>query len=143
MAEEELVHIRRGALLHDMGKLGIPDSILQKADNLTAAEWEIMHKHPQFAYDMLDPIEYLRGALDIPYCHHEKWDGTGYPRGLKQEEIPVAARLFAVVDVWDALTSDRPYRPAWRKEDALNYIREQSGKYFDPQIVELFFEVIG
>ena len=143
MSEDQLVQIRRGALLHDMGKLGIPDSILQKADNLTEEEWKIMRKHPQFAYDMLDPIEYLRGALEIPYCHHEKWDGSGYPRGLKQEEIPVAARLFAVVDVWDALTSDRPYRPAWKKEDALNYIREQSGKYFDPQIVDLFFKVIG
>ena len=143
MSEDQLVQIRRGALLHDMGKLGIPDSILQKADNLTEEEWKIMRKHPQFAYDMLDPIEYLRGALEIPYCHHEKWDGSGYPRGLKQVEIPVAARLFAVVDVWDALTSDRPYRPAWKKEDALNYIREQSGKYFDPQIVDLFFKVIG
>lgn len=143
MSEEELVHVRRGALLHDMGKLGIPDSILQKADALNEEEWEFMRKHPQFAYDMLHPIEYLQPAVEIPYCHHEKWDGTGYPRGLKHEEIPIAARLFAVVDVWDALTSDRPYRSAWKKEDALNYIREQSGKYFDPQVVDLFFKVIG
>lgn len=142
MSDEELVHVRRGALLHDMGKLGIPDSILQKTDTLNEGEWEIMHKHPQFAYDMLDSIEYLRSALDIPYCHHEKWDGTGYPRGLKGEQIPIAARLFTIVDVWDALTSDRPYRSAWKKEEALAYIREQSGKHFDPQVVKLFFKVI-
>lgn len=141
--KEELIHIRRGALLHDMGKIGIPDAILHKPDKLTAEEWEIMRKHPQLAYDMLYPIEYLRPALDIPYCHHEKWDGSGYPRRLKQDEIPLAARLFAVVDVWDALTSNRPYRPAWNKEDALEYIREQSGKHFDPQVVELFFKVIN
>lgn len=141
--KEELVHIRRGALLHDMGKIGIPDAILHKPDKLTAEEWEIMRKHPQLAYDMLYPIEYLRPALDIPYCHHEKWDGSGYPRRLKQDEIPLAARLFAVVDVWDALTSNRPYRPAWNKEDALEYIRKQSGKHFDPQVVELFFKVIN
>jgi putative two-component system response regulator len=142
MSDEELVHVRRGALLHDMGKLGIPDSVLQKQDKLNEKELEVMRKHPQFAYDLLNPIEYLRGALDIPFCHHEKWDGTGYPGGLKGEEIPVAARLFAVVDVWDALTSDRPYRSAWKKADALNHIREQAGKHFDPQVVELFFKVI-
>jgi putative two-component system response regulator len=101
-----------------------------------------MHQHPQVAYNMLHPIEYLRPALDIPYCHHEKWDGSGYPRGLKGDEIPVAARLFAVVDVWDALTSDRPYRRAWTNENALAYVKEQSGKHFDPQIVDLFFRVI-
>ena len=101
-----------------------------------------MRRHPQLAYDMLYPIEYLRPALDIPYCHHEKWDGTGYPRRLKGEEIPLAARLFAVVDVWDALTSDRPYRRAWTNENTLAYIKEQSGKHFDPQIVDLFFRVI-
>jgi HD-GYP domain-containing protein (c-di-GMP phosphodiesterase class II) len=125
-----------------MGKLGIPDAILQKPDKLTDEEWKIMRMHPQFAYDMLSRVEYLKAALDIPFCHHEKWDGSGYPRGLKGEEIPVAARIFAVVDVWDALTSDRPYRPAWSREDTLAYIREQSGKHFDPQIVELFFKVI-
>jgi HD-GYP domain-containing protein (c-di-GMP phosphodiesterase class II) len=91
---------------------------------------------------MLHPIEYLRPALDIPYSHHEKWDGSGYPRGLKGEEIPLAARLFAIIDVWDALTSNRPYRRAWSEEQALTYIREQSGKHFDPQVVELFFKVI-
>jgi len=143
MNEEEIGYVRRGALLHDMGKLGIPDSILQKPDQLTDEEWEIMRKHPQFAYDMLYPVEYLRAALDIPYCHHEKWDGSGYPRQLKNEEIPISARIFAIVDVWDAVTSDRPYRPAWQKEEAVTYIREQSGKHFDPQVVDLFFKVMG
>jgi putative two-component system response regulator len=142
MSDEEITHIRRGALLHDMGKIGIPDSILHKSDSLTEEEWGIMRKHPQFAYDMLSPIEYLRPALEIPYSHHEKWDGSGYPRGLKGEEIPMSARLFAIADVWDALTSDRPYRSAWTEAEALTYIREQSGKHFDPQVVDLFFEVI-
>lgn len=140
MSDEQLTHIRHGALLHDMGKLGVPDSILHKPDKLTPEEWDIMRKHPQFAYDMLYPIEYLRMALDIPFCHHEKWDGTGYPRGLKNNEIPLAARIFAVVDVWDALISDRYYRPAWKSEDALTYIRQQSGTHFDPQIVDLFLK---
>ncbi len=139
--DEELLHIHRGALLHDMGKLGIPDSILHKPDKLSAEEWEIMRKHPQLAYDMLNFIGYLRPALDIPYGHHEKWDGSGYPRALREEAIPIAARIFAVVDVWDALTSDRPYRPAWKKEKALAYIREQSGKHFEPKIVDLFFNI--
>ena len=142
MSNEEIMHLRRGALLHDMGKLGIPDAILLKPAALTDEEWFVMRKHPQFAYDMLHPIEYLRPALDIPYCHHEKWDGSGYPRGLKGEEIPMAARLFAIVDVWDALTSDRPYRFAWSEQEALTYIRDQSGKHFDPQVVDLFFKVI-
>ncbi len=142
MDDKELVHIRHGALLHDMGKIGIPDAILHKPASLTDEEWETMRKHPQFAYNMLYPVEYLRPALDIPYCHHEKWDGSGYPRGLKGEEIPLAARLFALADVWDALTSDRPYRSAWKKEDAFTYIREQSDKHFDPKCVELFFKVI-
>jgi len=142
LSEEELVHVRRGALLHDMGKLGVPDSILHKPDRLTDEEWAIMRLHTQLAYDMLHPVEYLRPALDIPYCHHEKWDGSGYPRRLKGNEIPPAARLFAVIDVWDALTSDRPYRRAWTDENALAYIREQSGKHFDPEIVDLFFKVL-
>jgi len=142
MNEEQLLHIRRGALLHDIGKLGVPDSILHKPDKLTSEEWVSMRSHPQLAYDMLHSVEYLRPALDILYCHHEKWDGSGYPRGLKGEEIPIAARIFAIVDVWDALRSDRPYRPAWKKEAALTYIRDQSGKHFDPQVVELFFKVI-
>ena len=141
-SEEEILHMRRGALLHDIGKIGIPDSILHKPDSLTEEEWTNMRKHPQFAYDMLSPIEYLRPALVIPYSHHEKWDGTGYPRGLKGEEIPMSARLFAIADVWDAVTSDRPYRAAWTEEQATAYIREQSGKHFDPQIVDLFFKVV-
>jgi putative two-component system response regulator len=142
MSEKEIVHMRHGALLHDMGKIGIPDSILHKPDDLTEQEWDIMRQHPRFAFEMLNSIEYLRDALEIPYFHHEKWDGTGYPQGLKGEQIPIAARIFAVADVWDALTSDRPYRPAWSREEALNYIQEQSGKHFDPQVVELFFKVI-
>ena len=142
MSADEIIHIRRGALLHDMGKIGVPDSILHKPAALTDEEWTVMRKHPQFVYDMLSSVEYLRPALDIPYSHHEKWDGTGYPRGLKGEQIPLAARLFAVADVWDALTSDRPYRPAWSKEEALIFIREQSGSHFDPQVVDLFFRVI-
>jgi PAS domain S-box-containing protein/putative nucleotidyltransferase with HDIG domain len=141
---EALVHIRRGALLHDIGKMGVPDRILHKPGPLTPEEQAIMRQHPVFAYEMLSRIEYLRPALDIPYCHHEKWDGTGYPRGLKGEEIPLAARIFAVLDVWDALTSDRPYRPAWTREQAVGYLREQAGKHFDPRIVEVFLrEVLG
>ena len=143
ISPEELPHIHRGALLHDMGKIGIPDSILHKPDKLTEEEWVIMRKHPQFAYEMLYPVEYLRPALEIPYCHHEKWDGTGYPRKLKGEEIPLSARIFAIADVWDALISDRPYRAAWTKENARDYLHDQSGKHFDPQVVELFFKVLG
>jgi putative two-component system response regulator len=142
MSDEDIVHMRHGALLHDMGKIGIPDSILHKPDDLTEQEWTIMRQHPRFAYEMLSSIEYLREALEIPYFHHEKWDGTGYPQGLKGEQIPIAARIFAVADVWDALTSNRPYRPAWSREAALNHIQEQSGKHFDPRVVELFFRVI-
>ena len=140
MKEEKLAHVRRGASLHDIGKMGIPDTILLKTGKLTDEEWEIMHRHPRYAYEMLTPIEYLRPALDIPYCHHEKWDGTGYPQGLKGERIPLAARIFAVVDVFDALTSERPYRKAWTSEKALEHIRRQSGKHFDSQVVELFLK---
>jgi putative two-component system response regulator len=142
MSDEEITHIRRGALLHDMGKIGIPDSILHKPSILTEEEWVIMRKHPQFAYEMLSAIEYLLPALDIPHSHHEKWDGTGYPRGLKGDEIPLSARLFAIADVWDALISDRPYRTAWTEEQAQEYICEQSGKHFDPMVVELFFKAM-
>ncbi len=140
--EGELLFIRRGALLHDIGKLGVPDSILHKTSSLTDEEWKIMRQHPQFAYDMLYPIEYLRPALDIPYCHHEKFDGSGYPRGLKGEQIPLSARIFAIVDVWDAITSDRPYRPAWDKEKALEYIKSESGKHFGPKVVEAFLKMM-
>ncbi|MBI3172170.1 MAG: response regulator [Chloroflexi bacterium] len=142
IGEENLAHIRRGALLHDIGKLGVPDAILLKEGKLTDEEWVIMRKHPIYAHEMLSQIEYLRPALDIPYCHHEKWDGTGYPRGLKGEEIPLVARMFAIVDVWDAVTSDRPYRAAWSKEQALAYIIEHSGTQFDPEIVQVFLKVI-
>ena len=142
IGESELAHIRRGALLHDIGKMGVPDNILLKADQLTREEWEKMRQHPLWAYEMLSSIRYLQPALDIPYCHHEKWDGTGYPRGLKGEEIPIAARIFAVADVWDAITSDRPYRKGWSDEDALKYIEEQSGTYFDPKVVQEFFRLI-
>ena len=142
LAEEELSYIRWGALLHDIGKMGVPDNILLKPEPLTEEEWLIMRKHPQYAYDLLKPIAFLARALDIAYSHHEKWDGTGYPRKLKGEEIPVAARLFAIVDVWDALTSDRPYRPAWSEEETLTYIRKESGKHFDPQIVDAFLTML-
>jgi putative two-component system response regulator len=136
--EDELIFVRRGSLLHDIGKLGVPDSILLKPDKLTEEEWVTMRKHPQYAYDMIYPIEYLRPSLDIPYCHHEKWDGSGYPRGLKGEEIPLCARIFAIIDVWDALTSDRPYRPSWDKQKTMKHINDEAGKHFDPHIVELF-----
>jgi HD-GYP domain-containing protein (c-di-GMP phosphodiesterase class II) len=140
--EKQLAHIRRGALLHDIGKMGVPDHILQKTDELTDEEWEIMRQHPTFAHKWLSPIPYLKPALVIPYCHHEKWDGTGYPQGLKGDQIPLPARAFAVVDVWDALLSDRPYRKAWTQEKTLNYLREQSGKHFDPQVVTAFLELL-
>jgi putative nucleotidyltransferase with HDIG domain len=140
--EAKLQHVRRGTLLHDIGKMGIPDEILRKPGPLDEGEWEIMRQHPKYAYDMLLPISYLRPALDIPYCHHEKWDGSGYPRGLKGEEIPLPARIFAVVDVFDALTSDRPYREAWSRERALEYIREQTGKHFDPKVAETFLNIL-
>lgn len=143
MSEEERIQIRRGGLLHDIGKIGIPDSILLKPGELNGGEWEKMRQHPQFAFDMLSPITYLFPALDIPYCHHEKWDGTGYPRGLKGNQIPLAARIFAVADVYDALISDRPYRKAQSKQDALQYIREQRGKHFDPKVVDLFLKEIA
>ena len=137
---EERVYYRRGALLHDIGKMGIPDSILLKPGSLTTEEWAIMRRHPSYAQAMLSPIPYLWQSLDIPYSHHERWDGSGYPRGLKGELIPLAARIFAVVDVWDALTSNRPYRPAWGEEEALAYIRDQAGKHFDPAVVNIFLE---
>ncbi len=143
MTEEDLVHVRRGALLHDIGKMGVPDAILFKPGPLTDEEWAIMRRHPQLAYDMLSPIAHLRPALDIPWCHHEKWDGSGYPRGLKGEQIPLAARLFAVVDVWDALRSDRPYRPGWPNDRVLEHICSLAGTHFDPKAVELFCKILN
>ena len=142
VSDEAQTHIRRGALLHDIGKMGIPDSILLKPGPLSDDEWVIMHMHPVYAYQLLHPIKHLRPALDIPYCHHEHWDGSGYPRGLKGDDIPIAGRIFAVVDVWDALTSDRPYRKAWTAKKAIDYIRSQRGKYFDPEIVDIFLSLI-
>ena len=143
LSEERLILIRRGALLHDIGKMGIPDYILFKPEELTDVEQQIMRQHPQLAYDMLEPIAYLRDALNIPYCHHEKWDGTGYPRGMAGTQIPLEARLFAIVDVWDAITADRPYRKGWPRKKALKYIREETGKHFDPKMVEIFLQEIG
>lgn len=141
--ESELVQIQRGALLHDIGKLSIPDAILFKPGKLTEEEWQIMKQHPQVAYDILSKIEFLKPALDIPYCHHEKWDGSGYPRSLKGDAIPEPARIFAVVDVWDALCSDRPYRPRWSEDKVMEYIKEQSGTHFDPSAVAIFEKVIA
>jgi PAS domain S-box-containing protein len=141
--EGQLAHVRRGALLHDIGKMSIPDAILQKAGLLNEAEWEIVRQHPVHAHKWLAPITYLQPALDIPLCHHEKWDGTGYPHGLMGEQIPLAARIFSVVDVLDVLTNDQPYRPAWTKEKALEYIQEQSGCHFDPKVVKVFLKMIA
>jgi putative nucleotidyltransferase with HDIG domain len=135
---EELVHIRRGALLHDIGKMGIPDRILLKPGKLDQEEWEVMKRHTVYAHQMLWPIQFLRAAIHVPYCHHERWDGTGYPRQLAAEQIPLAARLFAVADVWDALTSNRVYREAWPERKALEYIQSNAGKHFDPRVVEAF-----
>lgn len=140
LSERDLTYARWGALLHDIGKMGIPDSILQKPDKLSDEEWEIMKLHPVYARNMLERINYLKSAIDIPYCHHEKWDGSGYPRRLMGEQIPLPARIFAVADVWDALTSDRPYRSAWKRSDALDYVKSAAGTHFDPQVVNVFLE---
>ncbi len=139
---EDLVRVRRGALLHDIGKMGVPDSILHKPGPLNDEEWAIMHQHPVVAYNLLSKIAYLRPALDIPHYHHEKWDGSGYPDGLKGEQIPLAARIFAIVDVWDALSSDRSYRDAWPEEKVQAYLQDQAGKHFDPQVVEVFLKIL-
>ena len=143
LSQEEVTDLRRGALLHDIGKMGIPDEILHKDGPLDHEEMQIVRKHPEFARQMLDQIEYLRGAIEIPLYHHEKWDGTGYPEGLKGNEIPLSARLFAIIDVWDALTSDRPYRKALPREEAISYMQDQSGKHFDPDLLELFLNMLG
>jgi response regulator RpfG family c-di-GMP phosphodiesterase len=137
---DQVMHIRRGALLHDIGKMAIPDAILHKPGPLTPEERAVMCRHTEYAYEWLFPIPYLRPALDIPYCHHERWDGSGYPRGLKGESIPLAARLFSVVDVWDALRSDRPYRASWPADKVIAHIRERQGQDFDPHIVEIFLK---
>ena len=143
LPDEDLLYVRWGALLHDIGKMGVPDQILLKPGSLTEEEWLQMRNHPQYAYDLLKPITFLAPALDIPYAHHEKWDGTGYPRGLRGREIPLAARLFAVVDVWDALRSDRPYRPAWTIQEAIAYLESRAGTHFDPGVVERFVAILS
>jgi HD-GYP domain-containing protein (c-di-GMP phosphodiesterase class II) len=140
--DEQLVHIRRGALMHDIGKMAIPDSILKKPGSLNDREWQVMRNHPNYAYEMLHRIAYLKPALTIPYCHHEKWDGSGYPRGLKEEEIPLEARIFAIADVWDALRSKRPYRAALPVAEVLGMIKKEKGTHFDPQVVDVFLSIV-
>ena len=142
LRETEMVQIRRGSLLHDIGKMAIPDSILLKNGPLDAAEWALMRQHPVYAYQLLEPIAFLRSTLDIPLYHHEKWDGSGYPNKLSGEQIPLSARIFAVVDVWDALSSNRPYRLAWSKEKVRSYLEEQSGVHFDPRILKAFLNLL-
>jgi response regulator RpfG family c-di-GMP phosphodiesterase len=143
IADDELINIYRGVLLHDIGKMGVPDQILRKTGALNEAEWFEMRKHPEYAFNLLAPIPYLRPALDIPYCHHEHWDGSGYPRGLKGEQIPISARVFAIVDIWDALLSDRPYRKAWPEEKVLQYIQDISGTILDPIVVHAFLQMLA
>ena len=142
IGKEERLHIRRGALLHDVGKILIPEAILLKPGPLDEEEWQIVRKHPQYAYDLLYPIAALRPALDIPYCHHEYWDGSGYPRGLRGDQIPLSARLFCIVDVWDALSSDRNYRKAWPEDKVIDYIESMAGVHFDPDLVPTFIRLI-
>ncbi len=142
VSEEDLKHIRRGAILHDIGKMSVPDEILHKPGKLTKEERDIIKGHPDTAYKLLSPIPFLEKALDIPYSHHEKWDGTGYPRGLKENDIPLAARIFAVADVWDALGSNRPYNQAWTRSKMISYFIEESGRHFDPTIVNVFLGLI-
>ncbi|MRR10336.1 HD domain-containing protein [bacterium] len=143
LPDSQLAHLRRGVLLHDIGKMGIPDAVLLKPGPLTEEEWQVMRQHPLYAFDLLSSIAYLKPAIDIPYAHHERWDGSGYPRGLAGEDIPLVARIFAVVDVWDALTHDRPYRQAWDAARAEAYLREQAGVTLDPRAVEEFLGMIS
>lgn len=140
--EDEIIHIHRGALLHDIGKMGIPDNILSKPGLLTDLERAVVQKHPETAYELLRQIPFLHKALDIPYCHHEKWDGSGYPRGLKERGIPLSARIFAVADVWDAIQSERPYKPGWTRESAVEYLKQQAGRHFDPYVVDVFLRLV-
>jgi len=141
--EENLVDIRRGALLHDIGKMGVPDNILLKPGPLSEDEWVIMRQHPIYSHEMLKNIPYLAKAIEIPYLHHERWNGSGYPLGLKSEEIPLAARIFAVIDVYDALSSNRPYRPAWPEKEVHHYVRSNAGGLFDPKVVEAFLSILS
>jgi PAS domain S-box-containing protein len=142
VSDNEMVNIYRGVLLHDIGKMGVPDHILKKEGRLTPEEWVEMRQHPTYAYNLLSPISFLRGVMDIPYCHHEHWDGSGYPRGLKSEQIPLSARIFSVVDNWDALLSDRPYRKAWPRETVKAYLKECAGTILDPRIVDIFLSMV-
>ena len=142
MADSELVSIRRGAILHDIGEMRLPDSVLLKPGRLLPDERALLHQHPQYAYEMLSPIEYLCSTVDIPYCHHERWDGAGYPRGLKGERIPLAARLFAVADTWDSLHTDRLYRKAWPDDDVWRFLDEQAGAEYDPDAVKALRQVL-
>lgn len=142
LGDDELIHLRRGAILHDIGKIGIPGSILNKSEPLTETERKMIKLHPIFGHDLLAPIPFLQPAADVAYCHHENWDGSGYPRGLKGEDIPLMARIVSVCNVWDALTSNQPYRKAWLKTDAWNYIDLGAGKQFDPEIVDAFSQLI-
>ncbi|MEI8306753.1 MAG: HD domain-containing phosphohydrolase [Chloroflexales bacterium] len=140
---DKIEHIRRGALLHDIGKMGVPDAVLLKPGPLNDEEWTIMRRHPSMAYELLTPITYLHDALEIPWCHHEKWDGTGYPRRLAGEDIPLAARIFAIVDVWDALSNDRPYRKAWQPEAVFHHLASLSGTHFDPAVATAFLRLLN
>jgi HD-GYP domain-containing protein (c-di-GMP phosphodiesterase class II) len=140
--ESEMVNIHRGVLLHDIGKMGVPDNILRKTGKLDETEWNEMRKHPIYARDMLKDIAYLKDAIEIPYSHHEHWDGGGYPQGLKGERIPLSARIFSVVDIWDALLSDRPYRKAWSRDKVVQYIKDVAGTILDPKIVEIFLRMV-
>jgi HD-GYP domain-containing protein (c-di-GMP phosphodiesterase class II) len=140
VTDHELKNVRRGAVLHDIGNMIVPESILHSKRNLSVEDWVTIHMHPYNAYEMLNPIDLLRPALDIPYFHHEKWDGTGYPRGKKGEQIPLSARIFSVVDVYDSMISDRPYRKAWSKEEAVQYLRNESGCHFDPNVIDVFMD---
>lgn len=142
IVEEALVHIRRGSILHDIGKMGIPDDILRKKGPLNVEERKVVDRHPEAEFDLLKQIPYLKKALEIPYAHHEKWDGSGYPRKLKGDEIPLSARTFAVVDVWDALSSDRPYRKAWSIERVSAHLKSESGKHFDPRVVNVLLDLL-
>ena len=143
VSESDIVHIRRGAFLHDIGKMGVPDSILLKPGKLSDEEWTTMRKHPLYSFDMLSPIEFLRPALDIPMYHHEKWDGSGYPYGLRGSQIPLVARIFALVDVWDALRSNRPYRASMPVDEVCEIIKDGAGSHFDPDLVPLFLRMMG
>jgi HD-GYP domain-containing protein (c-di-GMP phosphodiesterase class II) len=142
IAPDQILPLRRGALLHDIGKLGIPEEILSKPDALTESEWQVVRQHPKFAEHLLEPIEFLRPALDIPKFHHERWDGSGYPYGLAGSNIPLAARIFSVVDVWDSMQARRPFRQALSEADTIEHLKQSSGRQFDPEVVRSFLQIL-